>query len=626
MCSRTVPLALAALLCVLVPSAADAKSKRYDAIIPVADPAFGAIACAVKGQIIEPGTLDRRKRFKPDSAAVAAAFKSYKSALRRKKPAKILLALQKYQAVAAYAAARLTSCEQALRPPPPKPPELPPGLPPGADEVSLSPVEGPVGRAAVETLLAKAGFGLSPRDAALLQVGAGEGIEGVVREFMAQRPEPDGMRAVAEDLLDLRVGSQTTQDPRGQRAALMHILAHTNNAYSERLALFLLGVWTVSGDVISDETFRGSFWDYYSKLRQFAEADGSLPDLAVQIARDPLMLIYLNNDQNTAENPNENFARELLELFTVGPQDADGNPNYTETRLDGSGDIAVAARMLTGWKVRLDYSVNKLVPEYVPARHAPGPHTMFAGTPYQFAGENDEELIRGIFSFHPQTRRFYAREILREYLTPHPPRELIEALGEVLAYYGYRVRPTLAVLFKSKAFHHPVYRHTVPRNSIEWAATVMRSLALEGAFNVPEAGRATVAMGMPFNNAPSVFWFNQSAWTGPSVLLERANFIAQLLGDRGSQQARAPAWAPALVLPAGPATPDETIDHVARSAGCGVLAEDVRAQLRGYLNTIVEWNGVQRPVPYDNTNVEHQRAKGLGLYYILHMMPCSQLK
>lgn len=69
------------------------------------------------------------------------------------------------------------------------------------------------------------------------------------------------------------------------------------------------------------------------------------------------MLIYLSNELNVKGSPNENYARELLELFTMGPENLDGEPNYTETKVDGSGDIATAAKMLTGWQVKLDYLI-----------------------------------------------------------------------------------------------------------------------------------------------------------------------------------------------------------------------------------------------------------------------------
>lgn len=608
-----------------------ASRKKKLQTFTTSDPTYGAVTCGLVKGSFQAGTLQRRNRFKLTSAAIAPLAKKVKSAKRRKSKKlpqlqEALLALEtKVNALNAL-------CAQGPNPPqpptpPPAPPAPPPSLPPASgDQVSLEQLDRPLQRSDVRYLLEKAGFGFAEQDEPLVNIATTQGIGALVDEFMKPRAESAALLARVHDRLDGQLGRETTQAPWGQRAALLDLWTHTANPYSERMALTLLGIWTVAGDVIADETFRSAFWDYYSRLRRYALDSTNIGALAEEITRDPLMLIYLSNDRNRRGSPNENYARELMELFTVGPVDGAGHPNYTETQADGSGDIAVAARMLTGWTVKLNYVTKQFESIYKPQLHEPGPHTMFVGTAYQFSGDNDADLVRGIIAHHPSVRTFYARELLKEYLTPEPPQELVNAFGEVIHAHGYRLRTAMAVLLKSKAFHHERYRDTLPKNSIEFAVEVIRTLGLADAFDPNEGQRKLVAMGMPVNDAPSVFWFNPRSWTGPGVLLERANFVAHVLSDSTSHRAPEPDWSPSSLLPAGGADARALIAHVASRLGLGALSEDQLLTIESYLNQNKTWDGRFEPAPYNNLNADAQKRKGLGAYYVMASLPSFQLK
>ncbi len=494
------------------------------------------------------------------------------------------------------------------------------------EEATLDPITRALTREDVRSFLEKAGFGLSSKEEYLVTIAEQQGASAFVDAFMTLREDSPTLMARVLDRRDGQVGSSTTQSPSGQRQALLDLWSNTANPYSEKLALFLLSVWTVAGDVIGDETFRGEFWDYYSRLRQSAAADTDLPQLGVDISRDPLMLIYLNNDTNTKTKPNENYARELMELFTLGPVDLDQNPNYTETTLDGNGDIAVAARMLTGWKTRLNYTTNQIDAQYDGTLHANGPHQMFPNKPWAFSGETEEDLVRGIFAHHPGVKNYYASEILKAYLTPNPPRALVESFGAVIAAHNYKLRPAMRELFKSKAFFDQQYRDTLPKNSIEYTVESIRTLGLFESFNPGETDRALVEMGMPVNLAPSVFWFNTSSFTSPSVLLGRSNLIAYLIGDTTAQKQSDPDWSPLVVLPSGTASAADVITAVALKLGIGTLSEDQRAGIIDYMNKTRQYNNSYQSTPYNNSDSTAQQRKGMGVYYILMAMPEFQLK
>jgi uncharacterized protein (DUF1800 family) len=548
----------------------------------------------------------------------AAAIKKLKATLAKARGRTRKALQKKLKALKLRVARGNTACSEYRESPSPSPTPTP-------GSGSLAPLSRALTRADVQLLLDKAGLGLSAKEEGLVALASSQGVAALVDEFMRVKDEDAGVMAHVEDHLDGKLGQAISpHTAAGQRGALLDLWIHTNNPFTERLALFLLSVWTAAGDVIEDETFRSVFWDYYQRLRSCAAEDCSMPDLGVAITRDPLMLIYLNNELNVAGNPNENYARELMELFTLGPTDLDGNPNYSETATDGSGDIAVAARMLTGWKVTKNYQINRLVASYEANRHQSGPHTMFVGTAHSFSGETDEDLVRGIFAHHPYAKYYYARELLKEYVTPTPPRALVEAFGSVIHASGYKLRASLRTLFMSEAFYDPTYRDTVPVNSLEFAAKTARVLGLLNAVNISEGQRQLQQMGMQVNLAPSVFWYNQNSWLSASIVLEKANWVTALLNDNTAQQAADPDWTPALTLPSGSATPAQLIEHVGSRLGIALTGTQ-RSSIESFLAQTRQYNGSYTPLSYDNTNATHQRQKGIGVYYLFFLLPAFQL-
>lgn len=504
-------------------------------------------------------------------------------------------------------------------------PTLPTAIP--TIPTSLAPVTRSLTRNEIQYLLDKAAFGLSEKEEYLIDLGVNHGVEVLVNEVMRVKQEQSGLLSRVEDRLDNILGTQSSQSPAGQRSALFDLWVNTNNPFHEKFSLLLLSIWTAAGDVIEDETFRGAFWDYYKKLRDAAYNDTPIPELAITLTRDPLMLIYLNNDLNKKGSPNENFARELMELFTLGPSNLDGQANYTETKPDGSGDIAVAARMLTGWKVNKNYTINKLIPLYDISQHEAGPHTMFLGTPFQFSGDNDSDLVKGIFEHHPSVAIYYAKEILKEYLTPNPPRALVEAFAQVIAQTGYKLGAAMKILLQSEAFYSPLFKDTVPTNSLEYAAKVSRILGLFDAVNYNEAQTQIAKMGMQFNMAPSVFWYNQSSWIGATSQIERANYIAQVLDDSSAQSFPAQKWTPAKILPLGSnISNSELINFVSSRVGLTSINQNQLSTFNDYLSRSRQYDGSYTQFIYDNSNPVHQRQKGLGVYYLDFLTPEFELR
>ena len=225
--------------------------------------------------------------------------------------------------------------------------------------------------------------------------------------------------------------------------------------------------------VTDDDT---SFWTNYDykELLRF-HVNGSLKDLAVRMTQNPRMLIYLNNNVNQNTSPNQNYAREFLELFTIlkGPQIATGNyTNYTET------DVQQAARVLTGFSLTstihldktarltsLDPITNLPKGEVKVNKHDTGSKTFTGAFGGQIiAGGTNETTIKDelqnfinmIFN-QDETAKAYCRKIYRYFvgreITPEIETGIIAPLSIALKADNYNILPTLTTLLKSKHFY-----------------------------------------------------------------------------------------------------------------------------------------------------------------------------
>lgn len=478
----------------------------------------------------------------------------------------------------------------------------------------------------VRYLFEKVGFGLSPSEESFVSIGIDQGLDALVSSFMQTRAEDSSVLNKVDDYLDNQLDSSTTQSPAGQRAAQFYLLANTKNPYAEKFAFFLLSIWTVSGDVISAEAFRHELWDYYKRLRDYAYDQTDIKALAIEITKNPLMLIYLSNDLNIKGNPNENYARELMELFLLGPTDLEGILNYSETQLDGSGDIPTSARMLTGMGVTQNWSAEKLDYKFTDSKHDFTMLTMFPTKSYKFTGNSAEGLINGIVEKHPSVKNYYSKEILKEYLTPNPPKELVENFGKIIATNNYNLRPAMATLFKSKAFYDHAYRDTAIKNPIEFGVEFVRLLGLEKAINPNEIQKKIATVGMEFNASPSVFWYPNEAWGTPASFLGKANLISYIISDTTALALPDPDWVPQNILPVGVATPTTVASFAADHLGIGSISEEVLSSIEIYMNTVKQWNGIFTSKQYDNTDLTDRRRKGMGVYFLLSSMPQFHLK
>jgi hypothetical protein len=265
----------------------------------------------------------------------------------------------------------------------------------------------------------------------------------------------------------------------------------------EKIALFWHGHFAVN------ET---KTRDYRKMLRQLEifhkHGTGNFRTLLVEVSRDPAMLAFLDAGNNVKGAPNENFAREIMELFTMGVG------NYSEQ------DIREAARAFTGWNfVDLDFVVD-------PEEHDAGTKTVLGKT-----GNFDGVEVIDIILAESATADFIAAKLYRYFVRDEIDAERRAALGALLREGGYEIEHFLRTLFRSRDFYSEASLHTQIKSPVQLAIGTYRKLGLRAVPGVPDFNDVTAELGQQLFRPPTVAgWAYGRSWMTPGLLMARGNF------------------------------------------------------------------------------------------------------
>ncbi len=278
------------------------------------------------------------------------------------------------------------------------------------------------------------------------------------------------------------------------------LMARTENPLLEKMSLFWHGHFACRTRMPHLASLQ------LNTIREHAL--GNFKDLTLAIAKDPSMIRYLNNQQNNKRSPNENFARELLELFTIGIG------NYTEK------DIKEAGRAFTGWKS--DVLKGKFV--FNEKQHDFGEKT-FMGKKGNF---NGEDIIDIIFE-QKQTAQFIASKVYKYFVNPQPNPSLINELADVFYSSNYDIKKMMKHLFSSSWFYHKINMGVKIKSPVELIVEMTKSLQLEYP-NFTPIMNVQRQLGQIIFNPPNVAgWAGNKAWIDNATLLTRLNLPALLL-------------------------------------------------------------------------------------------------
>ncbi len=274
----------------------------------------------------------------------------------------------------------------------------------------------------------------------------------------------------------------------------------------ERMTLFWHNHFATSQQkVISSQ----AMWRQHQLLR--ANALGNFRTLLHAMAKDPAMLVYLDGASSRKEAPNENFAREVMELFTLGEASQGGG--YSEQ------DIREAARAFTGWSIeREDFSFK-----FRPAFHDAGSKTLLGRS-----GNLDGDAALDILLEQPVAARFIVGKLWKEFVSPVPDEMQLERIAQRFRQSGYDIGTALRDLLLTDAFWAGSNRGSLIKSPVDLVVGTVRQFNFRYTDAMPFALKSA-QLGQNLLAPPNVKgWPGQNDWINATTLLERKRFTEQL--------------------------------------------------------------------------------------------------
>ena len=312
----------------------------------------------------------------------------------------------------------------------------------------------------------------------------------------------------------------------------------TDNPFVEKIALFWHGVFATAENKLNNI---GSLTNQVDMFRRHGL--GKYDDLLIELSRDPAMLIWLDNHTNHKDSINENYGREILELFSMGVG------NYTEE------DIKECARAFTGWTVKNGEYLSMMAVkdsiwpygrilwhhEYRDSDHDSG-KKKFLGENSNFNGDG----VVGVICRQQATANFIARHLYNFFVadevpvpqwssTPPKDPEAVDVLANAYMEYDHDLRSIMRVLFNSDFFKNSRFKRVKSP-----AELIIGTLRNTGEYQVPEGGETGIYtvmeesgyMGQKLLDPPSVEgWHTGEEWITSGSLVDRVNFATSHIGD-----------------------------------------------------------------------------------------------
>jgi uncharacterized protein (DUF1800 family) len=290
------------------------------------------------------------------------------------------------------------------------------------------------------------------------------------------------------------------------RAWWLREMLATPSPLSERMTLFWHGHFATS-----QRKVRIGQLMYRQNVLLRSEALGNFATLLHAVSKDAAMLVYLDNAGSRREAPNENFAREVMELFTLG------EGHY------GEADVKEAARAFTGWS--LDRDTGRFV--YRRAWHDDGEKTVLGRT-----GRFDGDDVLDILLARPETAQLIAAKLWREFVSPTPDAARVKRWAAIFRDAHYEVKPLLRAVLTSDAFWAAENRGTLVKSPVDLIAGTLRTYEIRP-MELRPAVAACAALGQNLFAPPNVKgWPGGDAWIDAATILGRKQFLERVFaGD-----------------------------------------------------------------------------------------------
>lgn len=442
-------------------------------------------------------------------------------------------------------------------------------------------------------LLRRVGFGTSPQD---LQTYTSLGFEGAVDRLLNYQQVDDSDLEHRLDALNLDLST-----PRAQQQWWLLRMAWTQRPLLEKMTLFWHGHFTSSFNKVGGREALGRMIVQNQFLR--AHAFDTFDNLLLGITADPAMLVYLDLTRSQKKAPNENYARELMELFTLGLG------HYTQQ------DVSQGAAALTGWHV---------VGKTTSSHYLPNAHNDAIKTYLGHTGNLDYKDVVNILANHPSTPWFISRKLFTFFVHENPSNNDLQPLVDAYTKNNHNMGAVMRTLLLMPQFTSAAAYRSRIKSPTEFVVGAYRSLNIQGSGTGLPA--MTTTMGQTLFNPPNVagwpadkvsaFWLNSGTW------MARLNYIDQLLvGSRNPNVGYKPLDLQGIVSANHIDSPEHFVDYFASLLLDGQISQDRRTQLINYFNT----NSTSNARVTLTNGQSHPLSSVRGTLYLMLASPEYQL-
>jgi uncharacterized protein (DUF1800 family) len=366
----------------------------------------------------------------------------------------------------------------------------------------------------------------------------------------------------------------------------------------EKMTLFWHGHFATALSKVDDQHFMNVQNQTFRRM-----GTGKFRDLLIAVSKDPAMIIWLDSLSNAKDHPNENYARELMELFTLGLVDDAGLPNYTEV------DVREAARAFTG------FAIANGVFFFDVQQHDDGLKRVLG-----LDGNLDGDDVSAHLSSLPQCARFLARRLWTFFAYPDPEPAVVDAMAQAYLAEDTEIRPVLRVMFLRDEFYSRRARTERVCPPVEFLAGTLR--AMQARTNAVELPDFAAGMGQELFNPPNVAgWPGGLAWLTTPRQLRRMEFAWRAATARYGEKAISTSTRILLAGLPRQATTPQVVDHLLASLGPVDLDPPARDALIAYADA----DAAGEPSPLDLRDRDQVDMRIRGLVGIILTLPEAHL-
>ena len=452
-----------------------------------------------------------------------------------------------------------------------------------------------------------------------------------------------GLSAMIDELLTVKEQNQVFQDAirhldgqpenefqgeesitwPGVQMYWLHQLANTKNPLQEKMALTLHDLFATSCSVVAGDFFKERYCRNHADLVR-SESLGNFRRLLLNMTTDFTMLIWLNNNLNVKQAPDENYAREHWELFSTGEPSKEGGkfPIYTDK------DVAEAARAFTGWtNVRAENGTESV--QFISDNHDNAEKVLWEGTPYETRGNFTAADITNLtLNNRPEAARFVARRVFVSLVHDSPSPGLINQLATILKNNDWELKPLIRVILNSEAMFSRDAHESRLKDPISYLVGFLRRSGMR--YDTQRLRVALTNMGFTVTGPPDVngwpgnkfqeadtttYWFAWSAQYSSATMEVMRWLRVDFKDDNGVSVYD---WTDFLPSPTARST--EVVDYWLTRLGIEATPEQ-RSQYIEYMDTIynpfIGPDIVVQDQPFDPADSRSREYKMPGVLWLI---------